>query len=410
MIGITIEAGCEPAAAIGVAGRRGSRIMDDMTFHAPHLDVYSEPTLSTLMPSVLASLGVGGEPNLLCLPASARTVVLLIDGLGWNLLQQHRRQAPFLDGLGGRPIRAGFPTTTASSIASLGTGVPSGEHGITGYQSYVRKVGGPFNWLTWRAAGARRDERDRFAPERIQPLPTVFERSAAHGISTTVVVPAKFDGSGLTRAVLRGATFVGIHAHGDLIAQTAAAATSAETSLTYCYISEIDTLGHIYGPGSAPWLHQLTLVDRMVEALTAAVGPNVSVLITADHGMVAVADSGKVDFDSTPALSEDVIALAGEPRCRHVHTRRGAGVAVAERWRAALGPQMWIGTRDEAIASGLFGPAVHSNSHDRIGDVVAIALGDMAVVRRKVESTLSALPGQHGALTDDELLIPLLTT
>jgi hypothetical protein len=71
---------------------------------------------------------------------------------------------------------------------------------------------------------------------------------------------------------------------------------------------------------------------------------------------------------------------------------------------------MWIGTRDEAITAGLFGPAVRSDIAGRIGDIVAIALDGVAVVRRKKESRLSALPGQHGALTDDELLIPLLHT
>ena len=71
---------------------------------------------------------------------------------------------------------------------------------------------------------------------------------------------------------------------------------------------------------------------------------------------------------------------------------------------------MWIGTRSEGIVAGLFGPAVHSEYHGRIGDVIAIASGDVAVVRRSVESGLSGLRGQHGALTPDELLVPLLSS
>ncbi|MEV0945303.1 nucleotide pyrophosphatase/phosphodiesterase family protein [Rhodococcus sp. NPDC049939] len=379
-----------------------------MTVSAPPLDVYSQPTLSALMPSVLASLGVAGEANRLSLPDSRHTVVLLIDGLGWNLLHRHRKHAPFLAGLPGRPIRAGFPTTTATSIASLGTGLPSGSHGITGYQSYVREVHGILNWLSWQSGHAR-DERERLVPEVAQPAPTVFERATAAGISCHSVAPSTFDGSGLTRAVLRGGAFTGIHAYGDLIAHVVTATRGGDRTLTYCYISEIDTLGHIYGPGSESWLNQLTLVDRFVENLvTDLAGTGSTVYITADHGMVTVEDEGKIDFDATPALSEDVVTLAGEPRCRHVHTRQGSADDVADRWRAELGHRMWIGTRDEALAAGLFGPAVRSEIHDRIGHVVAIAQGDVAVVRRQVESRLSALPGQHGALTEDELLIPLL--
>ncbi|BAH53506.1 alkaline phosphatase family protein [Rhodococcus opacus] len=381
-----------------------------MTVTAPPLDVYSQPTLSNLMPSVLASLGVAGEPNRLHLPGSRHTVVMLIDGLGWSHLRRHRERAPFLDSLTGRPIRAGFPTTTATSIASFGTGLPSGGHGITGYQSYVREVRGTINWLSWRA-GHKGDELTRLVPEVLQPTPTVFERAAAAGIACTTVVPAKFDGSGLTRAVLRGGAFAGIHAYGDLIAHVVTAVRSGERTLTYCYLSEIDTLGHIYGPGSEPWLHQLELVDRLVERLAAELAtaqPGAALHVTADHGMVTVDDADKIDFDATPALSDGVVALAGEPRCRHVHTKAGAAHDVTERWKSELGHRMWIGTRDEAVTAGLFGPAVRSEVQGRIGDVVAIAQGGVAVVRRKAESRLSALPGQHGALSDDELLIPLL--
>ncbi|AZI60617.1 alkaline phosphatase family protein [Rhodococcus sp. NJ-530] len=377
---------------------------------APLLDVYSQPTLSTLAPSVLASLGVSGEANRLDLNPSKKTVILLVDGMGANLLARNAEHAPFLNSLAGTPIRAGFPTTTATSIVSLGTGLPSGAHGITGYQSYVEEADSVFNWLGWHSAGKKESQTDSIVPETLQPQATTFDRAAAAGITVTTVVPSKFDGSGLTRAGMRGAQFAGIQAYGDLLARTVAASKSAERTFTYCYISEIDALGHVYGPESEPWIFQLMLVDRLVEQLAAALGPDVRLLVTADHGMVDVLDENKIDFDNTPMLSKDVLALAGEPRCRHIHTREGAAQDVADRWRAELGDRMWIGTRSEGIVAGLFGPAVHSEYHGRIGDVIAIASGDVAVVRRSVESGLSGLRGQHGALTPDELLVPLLSS
>ena len=377
---------------------------------APLLDVYSQPTLSTLAPSVLASLGVSGEANRLDLQPSKKTVILLVDGMGANLLARNAEHAPFLNSLVGTPIRAGFPTTTATSIVSLGTGLPSGAHGITGYQSYVEEADSVFNWLGWHSAGKKESQTDSIVPETLQPQATTFDRAAAAGITVTTVVPSKFDGSGLTRAGMRGAQFAGIQAYGDLLARTVAASKSADRTFTYCYISEIDALGHVYGPESEPWIFQLMLVDRLVEQLAAALGPDVRLLVTADHGMVDVSDENKIDFDNTPILSKDVLALAGEPRCRHIHTREGAAQDVADRWRAELGDRMWIGTRSEGIVAGLFGPAVHSEYHGRIGDVIAIASGDVAVVRRSVESGLSGLRGQHGALTPDELLVPLLSS
>src|SRR5574340_92446 len=370
--------------------------------------IYAEPTLADVMPSVLASLGVAGERNRLELSTCAHTVVFLVDGMGWNLLRRHRKHAPFLNGLPGRSIRAGFPTTTAVSLASLGTGLPSGEHAVTGYQSYLEELDATFNWLRWRISGDPSDQRSRLVPEEVQPRPTAFERAVRDGITTTRVVPRHFDGSGLTRAVLRGGTFDGIVAYGDLVAKTAAASTAADRTLVYCYIGEIDTLGHFYGAGSPAWSAQLAVVDRLVEHLAVSLAPGVRLLITADHGMVNVEKERRVDFDHSPVLSDGVVKLAGEPRCRHVYTDRARTGEVLDRWRTELGEHMWVGTREDVITAGLVGATYTPEAFRRIGDIVAIAHGDVSVIRSDAELVLSGLPGQHGALTDEELLVPLL--
>lgn len=268
----------------------------------PLRDVYAEPTLADLMPSVLSSAGVAGETNRLDLTPVDHTVVLLVDGMGWELLQRNAKAAPYLTQVPGSPMRAGFPTTTAVSLASLGTGLPSGLHGITGYQSYVDEIEAPVNWLRWTLAGTAIDQRDDLVPETVQPHPTVFERGREAGLTVTTVVPNAFEGSGLTRAVLRGGNFVGVSAYGDLLAQVVAAVSAGDRSLVYCYIGEVDTLGHVYGPESAAWLAQLTVVDRFVEQLADALPTGTRLLVTADHGMV---DASRVaaSTSTTPRVS-----------------------------------------------------------------------------------------------------------
>ncbi|MBM4504784.1 hypothetical protein GS582_14485 [Rhodococcus hoagii] len=99
--------------------------------------------------------------------------------------------APFLNGIEGRPIRAGFPTTTRDEPGVVRHGLPSGRHGITGLLSDVAEAGGTFNWLRWQRVGDHRDLLAQVMPERIQPSPTVFERAtAADVIATTVLCPA----------------------------------------------------------------------------------------------------------------------------------------------------------------------------------------------------------------------------
>ena len=371
---------------------------------------YGRASLSDLMPSVLASLGVDGVRAPLDLPPAARVVVLLVDGLGERLLQRHADEAPFLSSLSSRTLTSGFPSTTATSLASFGTGTAPGEHGLTGYTSWVEEVDETVGWLTWTPAAGGGDLRERLVPEQVQPQATAFERAQAAGVEVTVAAPAVFEGSGLTRAVLRGGAYRGTYTPGDAVATAVQGSRAGARSLVYCYTPDLDLTGHVRGVDSDAWRSQLRLVDRFAEELAARLPADTVLHVTADHGMVDVPAEAKVDLDASEVLREGVRALAGEPRARHVHTEPGAEAEVLARWRVELGDRMWVGSRAEAVAAGLFGPVTDAAAVPRIGDVVAIATGDAAVVRWSSEARFSALIGQHGALTPDELLIPLLST
>src|SRR5208282_5505803 len=147
-------------------------VMPDVPASLPVLPRYGESSLADLASSVLWSLGAGDGPGPLALPAADRVCVLVVDGLGWELLREHPAAAPFLSelALSGRPLMAGFPATTATSLASLGTGRPPGQHGLFGYQVAIPGAGRLLNALHWD---------QRIDPVRWQPGSTIFERAAA---------------------------------------------------------------------------------------------------------------------------------------------------------------------------------------------------------------------------------------
>ncbi|MEX2288919.1 MAG: nucleotide pyrophosphatase/phosphodiesterase family protein [Mycobacteriales bacterium] len=375
----------------------------------PAVPAYGRASLADLLPAVLASLGLRGEADVLDLPPTARAVVLLVDGLGAELLRRHADEAPFLSSLPSRDLTAGFPATTVASLASLGTGLPPGQHGLTGYTSWVQEVAQTVGWLAWSPAAGGGDLREHLVPEQVQPRPTVFERAALAGVAVTVAAPAHFAGSGLTRAVLRGGSYRGAVTPGDAVATAVTASRTGSRSLVYCYTADLDLVGHVRGVDSEAWRSQLRLVDRFAEELATRLPAGTALHVTADHGMVDVEPGARVDVDASPVLRDGMSALAGEPRARHVHAVPGAAADLLARWRAELGDRMWIGSRADAVAAGLFGPVVDPPALRRIGDVVAIATSGVAVVRTQHEPMLSSLRGQHGALTDQELLVPLLS-
>jgi hypothetical protein len=366
---------------------------------------YGSAALADVLPSALGSLGVAAA-NPLGLAPSSCVVVLLVDGLGWNLLRANADCAPFLNALAGDSLTVGFPTTTATSLTSLGTGLPAGEHGVVGYTCRLQGVTEPINWLRWQGASSGTDLRDEAVPEEVQPSLTAFERATQAGVMVSVVSARSFQGSGLTRAALRGGAYVPVLTPADTIAGVAAAAALPRPGLVYGYLHELDLIGHVYGTDSPAWRVQLQLIDREIELLASLLPADAQLLVTADHGMVDVPDADKIDYDGEPALSDGVDMIAGEARVRYLYT--GAADAVRDRWSERIGDRGVVLARDEVLDRGWFGPLVTEAARSRIGDLVVLATGRLAVVRRRAEPGLSTLIGQHGALTDDELLVPLL--
>jgi Type I phosphodiesterase / nucleotide pyrophosphatase len=365
------------------------------------------PHLADVVPSVMGAMGVAGfDDGRIDLPGPvAGACVLLVDGLGAELLDTYAADAPVLAGLRGRTLQVGFPSTTVAGLAAVGTGCRSGEHGLVGL-SFRLPDAGVINALRWRPHPWGEDLRDRIPPEHVQPMPTTFERAVSAGMAVSVVSGAEFTGSGLTRAVLRGGRYVGVQALGDLGACVRAAVRNGE--FCYGYHGELDLLGHIYGPGSAAWRMQLRQVDRLVESVVEGLPRDGLLAVVADHGMVAVESPDVVDADACASLLEGVQAIGGEARARHVYAADGAEDDVLAAWQQTLAERAWVVSGGEAIAAGWFGERVRDDVRPRIGDVVAAARGSAAVIRRTVEPLESSLIGHHGSLTSAEQRVPLL--
>ena len=364
------------------------------------------PHLADVVPSVLSAMGVAGFDGPIPMPGGiAGACVLLVDGLGAELLDTYADDAPVLSALRGMRLQVGFPSTTVAGLAAIGTGCRSGEHGMVGL-SFRLPGADVVNALGWRPHPWGRDLRDKLPPEQVQPMSTTFERAASTGIAVSVISGAQFTGSGLTRAVLRGGRYVGVQALGDLAACVRSAV--ADGGFCYGYHSELDFLGHVYGPGSTAWRMQLRQVDRLVESIVEGLPPGGLLAVVADHGMVAVYASEVVDIDACEPLLDGVEAIGGEPRARHVYVADGAADWVLAAWRETLAQRAWVVSRDEAIAAGWFGDRIGDDVRFRIGDVVAAARGSAGVMRRTVEPLLSSLIGQHGSLTPAEQEVPLL--
>ncbi|WP_435822311.1 alkaline phosphatase family protein [Microbispora bryophytorum] len=363
----------------------------------PYVPAYGTASLAELPGSMLASLGLPGD-NTLALEPAPRVCLFLVDGLGAELLAAHPGAAPFLSAHVRGTLTAGFPSSTPTSLATLGTGAPPGEHGMVGIQMAVPGEGRLFNCLRWTAPGLSID------PDVWQPAPTVYERMTAAGVEPVYVAPAAFDGTGLTRAVYRGMRYRAAESPGERV--EAVRQALREATFVTVYYGDVDRVGHFSGWGGGEWLEQLAVVDRMAERIAGALPPGAVLYVTADHGMINAVD--KVDVDRRPDLREGVLMLGGEPRARHVYTSPGAASAVLETWREALRGRAWVVTREEAVSAGWFGRSVRREWLGRVGDVVAVPYGECVIVASAGEPVESSMIGYHGSLTPAEQNVPLV--
>ncbi|MDT9594588.1 alkaline phosphatase family protein [Nocardioides zeae] len=385
------HAGHAPAPGDAAAGR----------FVAP---AYGARSLSDVVPAVAHALGVGraldlAAPSGLVLPDAPAYVVFLVDGLGARLLERHADVAPFLSALaaGAEHATAGVPSTTATSLTSLGTGLVPGAHGLVGFTSRVPGTDRLFCPLQWD---------DDIDPLEWQPHPTLFERLVGAGVAVTSVNRREYEGSGLTVAAHRGATYVGADRVGERIAAVQRA-VALRPSLTYVYDADLDWTGHRHGVASAAWLQQLAMVDAEAEQLREALPAEVRLVVVADHGMVDSPVHARVDVDDRPELLDGVWLLGGEARLRHLYCATRAVPDVIATWREVLGAGAEVLTREDALERGWFGDTTAA-VRPRLGDVVVACTGSTAVVSRRLFPHEATLVGLHGSLTADEMLIPVL--
>ncbi|MGH8860115.1 MAG: alkaline phosphatase family protein [Jatrophihabitantaceae bacterium] len=363
--------------------------------------------ITEILPSTLAVLGAAGFDDTLALGDRIgpvrRVAVVLVDGLGWHLLARAAEHSPFLaDVLAGRigqvcELASTLPSTTPTSLVSLGTGAQPGQHGIVGFTVNVPGTDRVLKHITWR------DDPD---PARWQPVPTVYER--ATGVPSAVVLPAAFQHSGLTVSAYRGARYVPL-TRGDDLADTVLATLTARPGLVYSYTARVDTAAHVHGIASPQWADAVATTGVLLARLVAQLPDDAALLVTADHGGLDVPAAGRVDLDTDPRLSAGIRVVAGEPRLRYLHTIDGATPDVLAAWTDVLGRRASVLDRDEAIASGMFGEVCDSH-RARIGDIVVVCVDDTVVLATGHESPdVAKLIGFHGSATAAETAIPLIT-
>jgi predicted AlkP superfamily pyrophosphatase or phosphodiesterase len=329
------------------------------------------------------------------LPEAARdadqVVLLVLDGLGWHALGEHRDHMPTLAAMEGGAITTVAPATTAAALTSVTTGLAPAQHGVLGYRMMVgRDV---LNVLRWTTKPGSRPP-DPFDVQRHTPF---------LGREVPVVTRAEYRTTGFTQAHLRGARFVGWQTTATLI-ELCLRAVEAGERFTYAYYPGVDTVAHEFGLHDRVYTRELAAADELVARLRDALPAGVTLLVTSDHGQVHLEASSWIDL---PDVASRCVAMAGDGRFRYCYAKKGEARAVLQIARDALGDRAWVWSRAELLEAGILGTGATGTVPGRIGDVI-IAPREAIAITDPDLPTETRLRSGHGSLTANEMLVPLV--
>ena len=360
----------------------------------PVLPQYSGANVRGIIPALLAPKGVPLPSWMPEIAAATQTVVLVIDGLGWEQLQDRIALAPTLASMTGRSITTVAPSTTATALTSITTGLTPAEHGLIGYRFDIG--GDVMNVLRWH--GDRGDVRRSHPPRDMQPFTPFL------GESPPVISKAELEGSGFTEAHLRGSRFAGWRTTSAIGVEVGRQLAAGER-FVYAYYDGIDKTAHERGFGDY-YDAELVNADRLVADILSRMPADATLVVTADHGQVSVGNN-------TVRPSADLLAhvrkQSGEGRFRWFHAKPGAQADLAAACRDAHAGQAWVVTRDQVIDEGWFGPVMAAPIASRLGDVALVARGPVTFFD-PADSGPFELICRHGSLTSAEMLVPLLAS
>ncbi|MFN2148786.1 MAG: alkaline phosphatase family protein [Anaerolineales bacterium] len=351
-----------------------------------------------------------------------QVITVLIDALSLHRFQEwfasrsgadeSRLNGAFLS-----TVTSVVPSTTSAALTTLWTGRSPAEHGILGYELFLKEFGLIANMITHSPAAFDGASgllyQAGFDPQTFLPVEPIGPHLKQHGIESHAFLHYSISGSGLSQM-----HYPDVHVHRfagvpDLWIAVRQLAEQPLRSKRYLwvYYGGVDGLSHRYGPDSeqarAEFLALIhSLEHEFLGQLEPAVGRRTLLLMLADHGQLTTRKDPHYELVSHPDLSRRLVMVpTGENRLAYLYPKPGQVEAVGEYLERTWAGSFRVLPSSHALDAGLFGPGEPGAAViDRLGERVVVGLNDAYLWWAPKENPLI---GRHGGVSEHEMLVPL---
>lgn len=330
--------------------------------------------------------------------------------LGWHQLREQGVYAP---------ITSICPSTTSAAITSYWTDSAAVEHGIFGYEMWLKEHGVTANMIehkpiSYRSPGGGLDLAG-FDPESFLPVSSITSRLLKEDIQVHAFQHFAIINSGMSEMFMNEAVRHPIATPEDLWISIRELVETRSSTRQYiwAYWSQLDGTSHLHGPDSerarADFLHFSRAYETFfLNKLDPTCRKNTLVILTADHGQITT-DPGAEEYDlrNHPQFTGMLHLLpTGENRLAYLHVKPGKIEQVKGYIHETWPEQFQVMETETALQAGLFGPGKnHPDVHDRLGDLIVAAKGNAYWWWGQKPNPLI---GRHGGLSPQEMLVPFL--
>ncbi len=397
------------------------KILEASQLEGLAIPIYEGLSIANIAPSVTEVLGIEAGRMLVPLAhlrkiSADAVVVLLLDSLGlYDLLEVVGEGEECVEKFELHAITSVAPTTTATALASLYTGLAPAQHGLLGYRLYLREFGMVVKLLEFSpVVGGYEDSlRECEIPLRHLLLcPNICETLTSAGVEVCTIAHRELKDTAFVDLLASPSKRVGVVDLCDLVLAIPKLVKRARGALyIQAYWHVLDAIGHEYGPGSDEYRLYLrgllrTIFSELGERLR-NLGKRTLLVITSDHGQVVVDRGEAIRLRAGDELAKCLIAPPyGDSRFAFflVADREG----FLRESEKLLSDSFLVLESKRILELGILGRGEFSREAvERAGDFAAIPLGGGYIEYLYSEERGKEHVGRHGGLDPREVLVPL---